>query len=665
MSLRSPAHRKKVIVALAVAMAVPICALDLLTQHGIATWLLYLVPLLLASKVTGPRATCLLAGGFTALIWFGHRLSFTRDSSTIDLLNCSLAVVVLWVATLFLVQRIRGERRAEAERDRLLGNLAVEKARWEATVESMLDPVTVCDAEGRVIYLNPAHSHMDGRQVQAGLQFEAHPEHYQLYRPEGTLFAAQDLPLQRAALFGKEMRDVEVVHRTAGARDRVIIWNAAPVRDADGLVTGAVAVGRDITALREAQRALQQSELAYRTLAENAPDIIERFNRQGTYTYVNRVGIHVRGMPAEAILGKTIAEIGVPGPYATRWRGRIEQVFATGEPTEAEDGLLTRDGIRTFHSRFVPERAADGSVASVLVFSHDITERKRVEGKLRASEERLRLAQQAGGTGTWEWDIATNGVTWSEEYYRIAGLSSAQTPASFDRWLQSVHADDRARVMQASVRAVEEHADLDVEFRIIRPDGSVRWLNEKGRTFYAEDGLPVRMLGISLDITERKLAEEALRSARDALEKQLEERTAELTGVSRRLQVEATPAEDAGAAIRGLSELLNRRVGELAALDKVTWALASSLDPAQVLRLLVSEVRGLLDADGASVLLYEPERDELTFVAAEGPGAEALVGERVPAGASLAGWVLRERRAALVNDVRDHPLVVDSPKVLL
>jgi PAS domain S-box-containing protein len=537
MWLRTSVLRGRAILALAVATAVPIFALDLLTRHGIGTWLLYLIPLLLASKVGGARAIFPLAAGFSVLIGIGFLAGLPYDPLATSLVNCSLAIVVLWIAALLLKQQTRAEQRAEEERGRLLQDIAVEKARWQATVDNMLDPVCTCDAAGVATYMNAAYTRLVQLTIREDLDLGEHASHYQLYRGDGTLFDPRDLPLQRAALSGEDVRDVEVVQRTGEGRERVIIWNAAPLRNAAGDLTGAVAVGRDVTALREAQRALQRSEQAYRTLAENAPDIIERFNRQGEYIYVNRLGLDLRGKLAEAVLGKGIAEIGVPEPYASRWRERIRCVFRTGEPTEAEDGLLTRDGIRIFHSRFAPERAADGSVESVLVFSHDITE--------------------------------------------------------------------------------------------------------------------------------RRLAEEALCGARDALEKQLEERTAALTRVGERLQVDAPSTEAAGDAIRELSELLNRRVGELAALDKITRALASSLDPGLVLRLLVAEVQGLLGTEGASVLLYDADRAELTFAASEGLGAEGLMGERVPAQASLAGWVLREQRAALVNDVRGHPLVADPPRVLL
>ena len=100
---------------------------------------------------------------------------------------------------------ITERNRAEEERERLLSDLAAEKARWQATVENMLDLVTVCDAGGSVTYINPAYLRLIGRPVVEGLAVEEHPDYYQIYRADGTLFTPEDLPLQKAAITGEEV----------------------------------------------------------------------------------------------------------------------------------------------------------------------------------------------------------------------------------------------------------------------------------------------------------------------------------------------------------------------------------------------------------------------------------------------------------------------------
>ncbi len=147
----------------------------------------------------------------------------------------------------------------EQEKESLLRELAMEKARWQTTVNNLLDPVTVCDAGGSVTYINPAYQKMIERPLVTDLPVADHAGYYQLYRPDGSLFPAEELPLQKAAFTGTEVRDVELVQRAADGREFVAIFSAAPLHDADGQIIGAVAVGHDITKLRRTERSLQKA----------------------------------------------------------------------------------------------------------------------------------------------------------------------------------------------------------------------------------------------------------------------------------------------------------------------------------------------------------------------------------------------------------------------
>ncbi len=137
--------------------------------------------------------------------------------------------------------------RAEQERQAVLEELEIEKERWQTTVESMLDPVMVANAEGRVVYMNSAAGRISGRSVLPMLGISEYPAYYQLNRPDGTLFSPNELPLQRAALFGEEQQNVEIMQRNLQGEEHNVLWNAAPLHNPNGGLAGAVAVGRDIT----------------------------------------------------------------------------------------------------------------------------------------------------------------------------------------------------------------------------------------------------------------------------------------------------------------------------------------------------------------------------------------------------------------------------------
>ena len=127
---------------------------------------------------------------------------------------------------------------------------------------------------------------------------------------------------------------------------------------------------------------------------------------------------------------------------------------------------------------------------------------------LRASEERLRLAVTGGNVGIWHWDVATNRLSWSDHLRVMVGWPGEADEPSRQVFVELIHPDDRERIETALQHALAEHGHYDVEFRIRRPDGSLRWIAAKGRGEYDAAGQPLRMTGVALDVTDRKRAEE-------------------------------------------------------------------------------------------------------------------------------------------------------------
>ncbi len=167
---------------------------------------------------------------------------------------------------------------------------------------------------------------------------------------------------------------------------------------------------------------------------------------------------------------------------------------------------------------FTPIRDENGRVVGVFNQGHETTERIRVERALRESEERLSLALAAGDSvGTWDWDIAGDRVTADERFARLYGVDPehARQGAPLSEFFQRIHPDDVVRIRTAVEAAIDNGQPFSEEYRLVAPDGSIRWLAAQGRCIHSENGKPLRFPGVSFDITRRKEAEERLRESEE------------------------------------------------------------------------------------------------------------------------------------------------------
>jgi PAS domain S-box-containing protein len=151
----------------------------------------------------------------------------------------------------------------------------------------------------------------------------------------------------------------------------------------------------------------------------------------------------------------------------------------------------------------VDEMQLAGVIAAQVAFA---VERTRTEKQARRNEERLRFALDAASMGTWDWDLVTNNVQWSENLAEIHGLPRATFDGTFASYEREIHPEDRDRVLASAQRALTTGVPHEVEYRIVAPDGTVRWCEGKGRVEY-QDGRPVRMSGVCMMVTRRKDAE--------------------------------------------------------------------------------------------------------------------------------------------------------------
>lgn len=137
----------------------------------------------------------------------------------------------------------------------------------------------------------------------------------------------------------------------------------------------------------------------------------------------------------------------------------------------------------------------------------ELQERKRIEATLRQKEERLSLALEAANMGNWDWNIQTGEIHWSENLEKLFGMQPGTFQGRYEIFVEMIHPEDRQQVLQAINQAIYHQEDYNIEFRFIKPDGTLRWALSRGKVFYDHNGHPLRMSGVDFDITERRQAE--------------------------------------------------------------------------------------------------------------------------------------------------------------
>ncbi len=240
-----------------------------------------------------------------------------------------------------------------------------------------------------------------------------------------------------------------------------------------------------------------------RAIVESMGDAFYALDGAWRIVYANRRALEFWGLAATDVVGRVIWE-SLPQLVGTLNETVLRRAHAEQHPISFEAPSPVTD----IWVQVNVAPSADG----VSVYWRDITERVRAEQTLRASEEHLRLAQEAAGIGTWERDLATGRTHWSPQMFRLIGRdpAEAQNADYYALWRRAVHPDDRDSVATA-VRAFSRSLrPFALEFRIVRLDGEVRWINARGNVLPDANGNPRRMLGVNIDITERKQSEAAL-----------------------------------------------------------------------------------------------------------------------------------------------------------
>ena len=263
------------------------------------------------------------------------------------------------------------------------------------------------------------------------------------------------------------------------------------------------------------RRALQASELRARELMDNQLAFIGQLSTDGTLIDVNRAALTAAGVSSTDVIGRKFWDC-YWGSYDNAAQSRLQEAVraaAAGKVVRYDETFRTAGDSRIIVDfMVVPIRAASGKISYLIPSGVDITDRKKAEIDLVEKEERLKLALEGAGAVDWSWDISSNRLTRSDRYREFFG-DAAEPPLVYEDAIDRVHAEDRARLQRRVDQMLTAPGD-DIwreEFRMVVPNRGVVWLGSFGLMKRDESGLPQRMTGIFVDVTQRRQAEFQLR----------------------------------------------------------------------------------------------------------------------------------------------------------
>ena len=415
--------------------------------------------------------------------------------------------------------------RAEiAERKQMEEQLRKGRTFLQTVIDAIPDAFTVVDREGRIILANRAVREMAGDRDPVSSGMKCHELTHNRAQPCDDV--ADVCPLEKV-IETKTSVVVEHRHHHDESAEHFVEITASPVLDEQGGVCQIIESCRDITQRRRAEEALRESERQYQALAEVSPVGIFRTDAEGGCLYVNERWCKMAGLTAEEAQGEGWAR-GLHPEDRERVFKEWYQASQGGLLFQSEYRFRNADGATTWVlGQARAEQDDSGEVTGHVGTITDITERRRAEEALKASEARLVEAQRIARLGSFSWDIVRNAAHWSDELYRIFGIEPQQLRATYEGFLERVHPDDRDRVNEHVEAALSQGKPYTVEHRIVLPDGTIRWMLSQGEVERDADGNAIRLSGTAQDITERKRAE----AEREKLLHDLGERVKELTCV--------------------------------------------------------------------------------------------------------------------------------------
>ncbi len=517
----------------------------------------------------------------------------------------------------WLLRDIRASKRAE-ERERLLEQIRGDRDSIESLVtileqergilqtimENTHAQLAYLDADFNFVRVNSAYARGSGYAEKALVgrnHFDLFPDGENQAIFEQVRDTGQAVSFQARPFVHPQRADLGTTYWD---------WTLVPVKNGDGEIKGLVLSLLDVSDRVRAEATLHRRSQEFQALAENAPDIIARFDRSLRHTYVNPAVEQTTGIPCETYIGKTNRELGMPEALCRLWDESLRQVFATGQQSTVEFGYPTPGGTRYFENRLAPEFTPDGTVESVLAVARDITEHRQAQAQLEAERARLRAII----------DNAPEAIVVADAECRIVLANPAAEkiyarPVPYGQGFET-HADLALcdaegepydpRDLPLTRSALDGVTFENVEMSVCQPGGERRDLLVSTAPIRDSQGQVNGSVGVFQDISARK----------------------------------------------GVEQALQKRNRELRLLNKLAGELGATLELPQVFERVGEAICEVTGAQANSIWLWDEERPGWLVCRATltRQGQQPPPTTRLRSGEGIVGWVAQHGEGTIAHD---------------
>lgn len=414
-----------------------------------------------------------------------------------------------------LLAEINERQRAQQERDRYLEQLQKEREYLEAVVQQMPAGVTIASApDGRIILCNRQAEELWGSPVPMPQAIAQYNEYQALY-PDGSRYKAEDWPMARSLINGEVVKDEEISTIRGDGTPAIVSISSAPIRNSEGRIIAGVVTFSDITEQKQMQQTLRQSEEKLRAQYKNIPIptyIWQRVESDFVLVDYNYAAVAISKGGIADFVGKTASDLHRDRPEIL---DELWQCFQEKTPIKRE---MPYQLISTGESKHLAVSYVYVPPDLVMVYAEDITSRKQAEQQILQANERFTLAAAAVNAVIYDWDVISNQVERTRGIEEILGYSPQEVEPTNKWWRDRIHPGDLERLAQKMQDALANASSFTIEYRIRNKEDRYLYVWDRGIIVRNDRGDAVRVVGCTLDISDRKQAEEELKQQKEILQ---------------------------------------------------------------------------------------------------------------------------------------------------